>query len=170
MLNSQQTSPSEAKKYIDAIDFSMIIDKTVKTTGWKKKDVLRICEYYKNFLFLNKKYAHERGQLPPSEEIDEFWHNHILDTKKYHEDCNIIVGYYLHHYPYFGMDDQSNEKDLSNAFEHMQQLYKKEFGDYIYRVRKLSLLEIAATSVEIIKEFFRKKLFLLKEIANDRKL
>ena len=163
MINPKQApSLEEARAYINAIDFSMIVDKIVKTKKWQKKDVLAICAYYKNFLFLNKKYQEEFGNLPPSEEIDEFWHNHILDTKKYHEDCDKIFGCYLHHYPYFGMDDQSNEQDLAHAFEHMQALYKKEFGDYVYRVRKLSFYEVAVISVEIIKEFFTRKVFFIK--------
>src|SRR3990167_1455828 len=150
------TSLEEAKAYIDAIDFSMIINKIVKTKHWREKDTVAICAYYKNFLYLNKKYE-TLGQLPPSEEIDEFWHNHILDTEKYIKDCDAIFGKYLHHYPYFGMDGKSNEQDLSNAFEHMQQLYKKEFGDQIYRVRNPGFLEIIKITLQIIKQFFSKK-------------
>ena len=150
------TSLEEAKAYIDAIDFSMIINKIVKTKHWKEKEAAAICVYYKNFLYLNKQYE-KLGQLPPSEEIDEFWHNHILDTEKYIKDCDAIFGKYLHHYPYFGMDDKSNEQDLSNAFEHMQQLYKKEFGDQIYRVRNPGFLEIIKITLQIIKQFFSKK-------------
>src|SRR3989338_2769153 len=108
---SNNPSLEEAKAYIYAIDFSMVIDKIVTTKGWKKADVLKICALYRNFLFLNKKYELERGQLPPSEEIDEFWHNHILDTKKYHHDCDNIFGFYLHHYPYFGIDGKTKNKD-----------------------------------------------------------
>lgn len=51
MIETQHdASIEDAKAYIDAIDFSMVVDKIVKTKNWKKKDVLKICEYYKNFL------------------------------------------------------------------------------------------------------------------------
>lgn len=154
-----QNTPSleEAKVYIDSIDFSMVIDKIIMTKSWKKKDVLKICEYYKNFLFLNKKYGSETCQLPPSDEVDEFWHNHILDTHKYTKDCDVIFGRYLHHYPYFGIDDKSNMQDLQKAFDHMQELHKKEFGDHIYRVRSIGILVFFKTCGQIVKEFFVRK-------------
>ena len=44
------TSLEEAKAYIDAIDFSMIINKIVKTKHGREKDTVSICAYYKNFL------------------------------------------------------------------------------------------------------------------------
>ncbi|OGT34009.1 MAG: hypothetical protein A3C44_07735 [Gammaproteobacteria bacterium RIFCSPHIGHO2_02_FULL_39_13] len=131
-----------AKAYIDAIDFSMVVDKIVKTKKWKKADVLKICELYRHFLFLKKKYQQDCLQLPPSEEIDEFWHNHILDTKKYHQDCENIFGTYFHHYPYFGIDGKTTMHDLNNAFEKTQELHKKEFGDYIYNVRNVRFNQI----------------------------
>ncbi|OGT36659.1 MAG: hypothetical protein A3F12_00025 [Gammaproteobacteria bacterium RIFCSPHIGHO2_12_FULL_38_14] len=151
------TSLDTAKSYIDAIDFSMVVDKIVQTKKWKKKNVLKICEYYRNFLFLKKKYRDDGNPLPPSLEIDEFWHNHILDTKKYTKDCETIFGEYLHHYPYFGIDGKSTEADAQKSFLEMQQLYEKEFGEKIYRVRALSILDIFKISGQIIKEFFSKK-------------
>ncbi|MCX7124710.1 MAG: hypothetical protein NTU49_02960 [Gammaproteobacteria bacterium] len=132
---SQIPTIEEAKAYIDSIDFSMIIDKIVSTKHWKKSDVSKICDFYKNFLFLKKKYFQDYEQLPPSEEVDEFWHNHILDTKKYKHDCDKIFGFYLDHYPYFGIDGKTNRQDLDNAFNEIQKLHYKEFGDYIYVVR-----------------------------------
>ena len=132
----------EAKAYIDAIDFSMVIDKIVSTKGWKKSDVEKICVLYRHFLFLNKKYMDACLSLPPSEEIDEFWHNHILDTHKYKADCDKIFGTYLHHYPYFGIDGKTDLTDLSNAFDKTQELYHKEFGDYICNVRHARLKQI----------------------------
>jgi hypothetical protein len=72
--------------------------------------------------------------LPPSKDVDEFWHNHILDTKKYREDCQAIFGFYLDHYPYFGMDQESTKEDLNVAFEKMQRLHEQEFGFRVQRV------------------------------------
>jgi len=41
----------------------------------------------------------------------------------------------LHHYPYFGIDSQSDSKDLQTAFDKTQELYFKEFGEYIKPTR-----------------------------------
>ena len=123
----------EAKKYIDSINFASLIDKLVNHSGWLRSDALETCEQYKNFLFLHKKYPEQN--FPPSEDIDEFWHNHILDTNAYIKDCEMIFGRYLHHYPYFGIDGKSNMNDLYNAFEKTQEIYSKEFGSRIEATR-----------------------------------
>lgn len=124
-----QSVPSlkEAKEYIYSIDFSMIIKKMI-SQGWSKKTATALSVEYKHFLFLIKKYSNQTKLLPPSEEVDEFWHNHILDTIKYREDCQRIFGYYFDHYPYFGMDENSDEQDLQEAFNETKKLYLKEFG------------------------------------------
>lgn len=54
-------------------------------------------EEYKLFLQLCKIYPEE--SLGISEKADKFWHYHILDTRKYMQDCDIIFGHYLHHNP-----------------------------------------------------------------------
>src|SRR5687767_9924066 len=99
----REFSLEQAKAYIYAIDFKHIINKMVKYDDWLRRDAENTCELYRNFLYLNKKYGKER-QLPPSEDVDQFWHNHILDTEKYRADCDAIFGHYLHHYPYLGID------------------------------------------------------------------
>jgi hypothetical protein len=37
--------------------------------------------------------------LVGSPEIDDIWHQHVLDTRKYHADCQHLFGFYLHHVP-----------------------------------------------------------------------
>lgn len=118
---------AEAKEYIYSMDFSMIIDKMV-SQGWPRSVVQNLSFIYRNFLYLNRKYLNTKKKLPPSEEIDEFWHNHILDTSKYRIDCQNIFGFYFDHYPYFGMDNTSNLVDLASAFYETQELYLEEFG------------------------------------------
>lgn len=136
MDNVKLTSMEEVKDYIQSIDFSMIIKKMVKHQGWRETDAQAISKMYRNFLFIKRKYGHEY-KLPPSEEIDEFWHNHILDSEKYRTDCLHIFGTYLDHYPYFGIDGKTNLDDLNQSFGMTQKLYYQEFGEYIYQVRNI---------------------------------
>src|ERR1700719_1228582 len=56
---------------------------------------------YRRFLALH--LAHPEAEIVPSKIVDQIWHQHILDTYAYHEDCERIFGFYLHHFPYFGM-------------------------------------------------------------------
>jgi hypothetical protein len=128
-----QLSDIELKEAVSAVDFSMIINKMVAHQGWNHDDANEVCRLYRNWLFLSIKYPDK--SLPPSEDVDEFWHNHILDTKKYRVDCDMLFGKYLDHYPYFGIDATSTMTDLGNAFADTQALHFAEFGEYIYEVR-----------------------------------
>ena len=114
------------KDQINNLDLSMIADAMARRLKWLPSEVNEACQYYKNFLFLNYKYPKEI--IVPSTDIDEVWHNHILDTKKYRFDCKTIFGKYLDHYPYFGMDAHSTREDLSNAFKRTQALHVQEFN------------------------------------------
>ena len=54
---------------------------------------------------------------------------HILDTRKYAADCEATFGHFLHHFPYLGLRGADDMKALASAFDAMQQLYLKEFGE-----------------------------------------
>ena len=130
-------SLDEARTYIDSIDFTQIIGKMVERDGWLRSDARRCCELYRRYLFLRRKYSHDH-KLPPSKEIDEVWHYHILDTKKYRRDCDAIFGEYHDHYPYFGFDDLTEHGDLSEAFETTKIFFSEEFnGEHIYKVKNI---------------------------------
>jgi len=134
----QEQYLEEAKKYIYSINFDRVINKMV-SDGWIRSDVLNTCDMFRKFLFLKKKYPAFKN-LVPSKDVDEFWHNSILDTHLYWSICDGLFPRdkdknsdinYLHHYPYFGLDD-SGKKDpaiLGEAFAATQALYAKEFGE-----------------------------------------
>lgn len=78
-----------------------------------------------------RKYG-DKHKLCPSGEIDNFWHFHILDTRSYFEMCDRVFDKkYLHHYPYFGIDDATGIQDLNDAFTITKELYFKEFNELI---------------------------------------
>ena len=138
MLISEKVPPTleEAKKIIHSKNFNEILNKMVLFDGWIKEDANKTCEMYKNYIFLKKKYFHIKT-IVPSEDIDEFWHYHILSTQDYQLFSDMIFGKenFLHHYPYFGIDGVTNLKDLGQAFDATQELYFKEFGSYIVPTR-----------------------------------
>lgn len=141
-------SIDSAIKYIKTMDLSMIENKMIQSYGWRANEAKQAKILYKNYLFLRLKYPTE--SLPPSKDIDEFWHNHILDTKKYREDCQAIFGHFFDHYPYFGMDEYSTKQDLEFAFEKIQRLHMKEFGYRIPRVRYPKIMGWVVRLVELI--------------------
>lgn len=82
---------------------------------------------YKRFLHLNKKFP--TCSIVPHKTMDLMWHQHILDTRAYQQDCETVFGQYLHHFPYFGMRSDSDKQDLLSAFEETKTLYADEFGE-----------------------------------------
>lgn len=62
--------------------------------------------------------------LVPSCWVDDFWHLHILDTIKYAEDCNRFFGYFLHHFPCFGMRGESDKEELSRCWSETLHIYQ----------------------------------------------
>lgn len=116
---------------INAIDFSMLrikIQDKEDGLGWSEEQTKDAEIEYKKFLALKRIYPEK--DIVPNKPIDDFWHQHILDTQKYAEDCEIIFGYFLHHYPYFGIKDEQDKQNLIDAFEETKILYRENFGTY----------------------------------------
>lgn len=124
-------SLDEVRNYIDAIDFTFVKMKLQSPSeggqGWPEKKVDFVEKQYKNWVFLRRKYIDQ--MMPPTVDIDQFWHGHILDTHIYHRDCAAIFGAYLHHYPYFGMGGKEDYQNLLDAFQNTLKGYHKEYGE-----------------------------------------
>ncbi len=95
--------------------------------GWSREAVDRLEREYRRFLILVARYPEEN--IVPSREVDKFWHGHILDTAKYAEDCDSAFGYFLHHFPYFGMRGEQDAAALQDAGRRTRELYEREFGE-----------------------------------------
>lgn len=93
--------------------------------GWSQQATDVAEEWYRRFLILHVKYPNECHV--PNEPIDEFWHKHILDTRKYAKDCDDVFGEFLHHFPYFGLRGDADKRDA--AFEQTNLYYRIEFGE-----------------------------------------
>jgi hypothetical protein len=58
----------------------------------------RVEQAYRRFIYL---IVMNPGKtvVPWSRDLDDFWHEHILDTARYARDCNEILGSFIHHDP-----------------------------------------------------------------------
>ena len=65
--------------------------------------------------------------IAPTAEVDAFWHAHILDTRKYFQDCATIANRYLHHFPYLGMLGEDDKLNLEKAGRERLRLLNSEF-------------------------------------------
>lgn len=123
-----------------SLNFDWIVKKITQkdpnvSRVWTEEGAKDAIEQYKNFMYLLFKYQGSSDKkLVPSIEVDEIWHHHILDTRSYAKDCENIYGYFMHHFPYFGMRGEEDFKDLNQSFASTQELYFEEFNDYMYEV------------------------------------
>ena len=113
---------------IATLDFNMIklkLQDKDEGAGWSQEKCHVVELEYKRFLALKKAYPEK--DIVPNREVDTFWHQHILDTAKYAQDCGDIFGYFLHHYPYFGMNGEEDYDNLCKAFDETAALYEQHF-------------------------------------------
>lgn len=114
---------------IEALDLSMIkrkLQDVEEGLGWTAEECDEVEVEYKRYLALKRAYPDR--EIVPNQPVDKFWHYHILDTMKYAEDCQSLFGYFLHHYPYFGMNGPEDEQALLDAFDETTALYEAHFG------------------------------------------
>jgi hypothetical protein len=76
------------------------------------------CEY-RRFLALCKMYPGE--PIVPSMSLDKVWHQHILNTRQYANDCGDYFGYFLHHTP-------RHPESVASTWESTQHRYTEAFG------------------------------------------
>jgi hypothetical protein len=81
---------------------------------------------YRRFLALH--IAYPEAEVVPCSMVDEIWHQHILDTIAYRQDCEAIFGEFLDHYPYFGMQSEQEAQALHDAYGDTLEIYEREFG------------------------------------------
>lgn len=117
---------------IAVIDLEMIKMKMQQgdEMGWSDEQCESAEIEYKRYLHLCLKYG--KG-IVPNKIMDEMWHYHILDTRAYIDDCDKVFGHYLHHFPYFGLRGDEDEKNLIETFNKTKKLYEIEFNEPISR-------------------------------------
>ncbi len=121
--------PAKVAANIAALNFDALKSKLQDLTHglvWSERKVERVELMYRRFLFLQ---TTSPKTVVPTKDIDEFWHGHILDTQKYPVDCQKAFGFFLHHFPYFGMRGGDDAQKLQEAFERSRTLYENTFGE-----------------------------------------
>lgn len=130
-MSTQNAQPIDLDRRVAeimALDLTSVREKLMdpeEGKGWSPEVAERAERWYRWFLILNLKYPEKR--VVPVANMDDFWHQHILDTRTYTDDCSRIFGYFLHHYPYLGM--RGDKEVLEAAFDESVKLFEKEFGE-----------------------------------------
>src|SRR6266852_845609 len=132
-MDAQLTTrpPEQVVAALQALDLEPVKTRLmdpVRGEGWTREYADGIEVSYKNFLTMLVKYPADAEDIALSEDTDEFWHTHILQTIKYADDCQGVFGNFLHHSPHLDeITPEYNEKKVASA-EKTRQLYEREFG------------------------------------------
>lgn len=85
------------------IDLQSVRDAMVSRHGWvpERADAARV-EYLKFLAILRRKpsFPVVPWLTDGRDDLDQFWHQHILDTVKYSRDCHHLFGKLIHHDPH----------------------------------------------------------------------
>jgi hypothetical protein len=118
---------SDVQSRIDKLDLEPIKFKLAKASNFTNDEIALTEKWYRRFLFLAWKYPDRAIVIP--EPVDEMWHHHILDTRKYADDCNSAFGEFLHHFPYFGLRGADDARALRQAFEETNEIMQGQYGE-----------------------------------------
>lgn len=131
MLFAKSTLPADVRTFITKLmqlDLEPIAYRLINSNEerWSLEETNQLISRYLMFLLLI--YLYPNGKIIPSKEIDRVWHYHITDTMKYAEDCEMLFGHFIHHFPYFGKRGKVDRDNLQIAFEQTQVLFQEHFG------------------------------------------
>ena len=132
MPDASQIDEDAVWAAIEATDFTRVKLKLTHPLfglGWTQEQANDAELWYKRYLFLVAKYP--SAKPVPNRHLDEFWHQHILDTQAYAEDCQRIFGAFHHHYPYSGMFEGDDFEGWAHNVVVTERLFMVEFDvDY----------------------------------------
>jgi hypothetical protein len=127
-----QSKVDLALELVNSLDFGLQIKKMTEYNGLDKNYVYSCLHQYKDFLAMKIAYKDREIDFVPNSMIDEAWHQHILDTKKYASDCNILFGEFLHHYPYSGLRGDDDVKVWQDNAHTTEVIFYHHFDKRIY--------------------------------------
>ena len=91
---------------------------------WSHAFSLEAIDEYKKFMYL---CCIGKGEVTPSDEVDQVWHLHLTYTKSYWIDfCQNTLRKQIHHNPTKGGGQEAAR--YSNCYDSVFEIYKTEFG------------------------------------------
>ncbi|CAE7417670.1 CBWD5 [Symbiodinium natans] len=115
---------------VKALDLDAVVAVLVKKDGYSPTKAAELAEEYRKYLALVSV-----GLSPvPSKKVDDAWHAHILNTKKYQADTRALLGHFLHHEPANLLLEQQGLKEQKSSMDNMFLRTKMQLCDYYGRV------------------------------------
>jgi hypothetical protein len=93
-----------------------LINRCIRILGWTEDFAQKALLAYKDFIE-SKRFSGDYDAIKPSLSIPVFqiWHQHILDTRNYTRDCEILAGGMLHHNPDSDLDQEARAKRIQST-------------------------------------------------------
>lgn len=120
----------ERLRMIDEADYSGVRRKVREEL---EKQGVEVTEEYLDEGLLALKQYYAVALLDPcnehavSDNIDPFWHAHILHTREYVAFCERVYGQFIHHDPLNHADDEQVAQ-VARLYEHTSQVYRRMFS------------------------------------------
>jgi hypothetical protein len=112
----------DARRAIAELDLRQIVAAAAQNYQWSPDEATQAQQQYLRHLWLC--YEHPDEAIAPSTmRADLVWHQHILDTVRYRDDCEKIFGRFLDHVPFY-TDYTAEEAEM---LRRTYQYYVEEF-------------------------------------------
>lgn len=114
MINATHDQTFEQR--LARLDLTPVLARVQAEHNLSSETITRADELYREFLRL----LNTRGpgvSLVPPRIVDLVWDNHILFTKKYQADCELLFGQFIHHFPLEGAT-VSEGSELESTLAH----------------------------------------------------
>jgi hypothetical protein len=119
-----------AKNQIYSLELGDIIKGTSLDEGWTDADADEAELWYRHFLWMCYLSDERRPVAGLSRKADKLWHNHILNTIRYTDDCNRIFHQYLHHQPILGIATREQDEAVEATRQECQRLFSAVPPDF----------------------------------------
>lgn len=130
-LTTETVSVEERVQRIATLDLECIRRGLLKNgkddqgDPWTEDRINQAINWYRRMLEISVKYPDFNAV--PGQDIDDAWHQHIMNTKLYGRDCLYALGFFLHHTP-FGYTNAETGY-LEKQYKATHALYRREFGE-----------------------------------------
>ncbi len=107
------------KRSVASLDLSLVKKKATERNGWTQEQANEAEADYRRFLYLLAK-SPNTVMVPWTNDLDKFWHEHILDTRRYSADCEKVFGRFIHHDPHIRQSpavEARARQDTRTAFQ-----------------------------------------------------
>ena len=136
-LNSNIIKPTFDPNYIWEYDLSSISEQFAIENPEFSNEITAIENEYRHFIYLlaNSDLC---LALKASDEVDEYWHVHILNTPEYVKFCDEVAGEYIHHARSIISNPLEQAANTLEKFQNLNLLSLQEFGKQVFKFRKHS--------------------------------